>query len=157
MTTAPAALRVTSWTFDDDDETEAFRRDQLDEVVDFLFEHLDQFGDPREHVRRCLLQASGRGPAEGGTVTLARKDGELVGAVVTNDTHLSGYTPENLLVYVATHGGHRGEGIGRAVMERAVAAVEGSVALHVEPDNPAFELYRKLGFTHKYLEMRLER
>lgn len=157
MQTTHAALDVTSWTFASDDESERFRRDRLDEVAAFLYEHLGRYGDPLAHIRRCLLQASGRAPDEGGTVTLARREGELVGVVVTNDTHLAEYTPENLLVYIATHEGYRGQGIGRAVMERALASVEGSVALHVEPDNPAFALYRKLGFTHKYLEMRLER
>ncbi len=56
MTTAPAALRVTSWTFDDDEETTAFRRDHLDEVVDFLYEHLDQFGAPSAAV--CCRRAA---------------------------------------------------------------------------------------------------
>jgi ribosomal protein S18 acetylase RimI-like enzyme len=33
--------------------------------------------------------------------------------------------------------------------------LRGNIALHVEPDNPAKILYEKLGFTNKYLEMRL--
>ncbi|HAB28956.1 MAG TPA: GNAT family N-acetyltransferase, partial [Xanthomarina gelatinilytica] len=34
---------------------------------------------------------------------------------------------------------------------------EGDVALHVEPNNPAIKLYESLGFTNKYLEMRLKK
>lgn len=157
MTQSESTLALTSWTFSGPQEREAFRRDRLDDVAGFLHRHLGVYGDPIDQIRACLLRAAGDGPTDGGTVTVAEDAGEIVGAVVTNDTHMRGYTPENLLVYIATHEGHRGRGIGRALMERALDAVHGSVALHVEPDNPAAHLYRKLGFTHKYLEMRRER
>jgi len=39
-------------------------------------------------------------------------------------------------------------------METAISTAVGSIALHVEPNNPAKGLYEKLGFTNKYLEMR---
>ena len=42
-------------------------------------------------------------------------------------------------------------------MQIAIKTVEGAIALHVEPDNPAKFLYEKLGFTNKYLEMRLQK
>ena len=45
--------------------------------------------------------------------------------------------------------------IGKQLMEKAISIAEGNIALHVEPDNPAKKLYEKLGFTNKYLEMRL--
>lgn len=134
----------------------AFRRDGLERVAAFLREHLDQYGDPIDEIRAALLRAVGDGPHDGGSVTIAEIDGEVVGAVVTNDTHMTGYVPENLLVYVATHGGYRGRGIGKAILRAAIDACEGSIALHVEPDNPAVGLYRSLGFTNKYLEMRKE-
>jgi ribosomal protein S18 acetylase RimI-like enzyme len=41
------------------------------------------------------------------------------------------------------------------VITKAISIAEGNIALHVEPDNPAKGLYEKLGFTNKYLEMRL--
>ena len=40
-------------------------------------------------------------------------------------------------------------------MVEVMNRTKGGIALHVEPDNPAKFLYEKLGFTHKYLEMRL--
>ncbi|MDP5096315.1 MAG: GNAT family N-acetyltransferase, partial [Flavobacterium sp.] len=49
----------------------------------------------------------------------------------------------------------RGKGYGKQLMQKAIASVEGNIALHVEPNNPAKLLYEKLGFTNKYLEMRL--
>lgn len=148
---------LTTYTFEDEAQRAAFRRERLDATADFLFRHLGRYGDPRDQIVHCLHRASGSAATDGGTVTLAEQDGGLIGAAVTNDTHMSRYTPENLLVYIATHEEHRGRGVGAALLERVLATVEGSVALHVEPDNPAAHLYRKLGFTQKYLEMRLER
>ncbi len=157
MTQAQPTIALTTYTFEDEAQRAAFRRDRLDPAARFLFRHLGRYGDPLDQIEHCLRRASGSGPADGGTVTLAEHDGALIGAAVTNDTHMSLYTPENLLVYIATHEDHRGRGIGAALLERVLATVEGSVALHVEPDNPAAHLYRKLGFTQKYLEMRWER
>lgn len=156
MTTSQPSLVLTSYDFVGPDERVAFRRERLEELARFLHVHLGRYGDPIDQIRAALERASGDGPTDGGTVTIAEIDGEIVGAVVTNATHMRAYTPENLLVYVATHEGHRGRGIGRAVMERALDVVDGAVALHVEPDNPAVRLYERLGFTNKYLEMRRE-
>lgn len=156
MTTAETPLVLTSFDFVGADERANFRSDRLDAVARFLNEHLERYGDPLEHIVLCLERASGDAPTDGGTVTIAEIGDEIVGVVVTNDTHMRAYTPENLLVYIATHGAHRGRGIGKALIERTVELVEGSIALHVEPDNPAAGLYKKLGFTQKYLEMRRE-
>jgi [ribosomal protein S18]-alanine N-acetyltransferase len=70
---------------------------------------------------------------------------------------MSEYVPENLLVYIAVDGKTRGRGIGKSLMEKAVEAARGDVALHVEPDNPARRLYERIGFTSKYLEMRFKK
>ena len=70
---------------------------------------------------------------------------------------MDGYIPENILVYIATHHDYRGKGLGKQLMQIAIKTVEGAIALHVEPDNPAKFLYEKLGFTNKYLEMRLQK
>ncbi|MCB0741696.1 MAG: GNAT family N-acetyltransferase, partial [Chitinophagaceae bacterium] len=68
-----------------------------------------------------------------------------------------GYIPENILVYIAVHKSYRGKGLGKELMKKTMDRAKGSIALHVEPDNPAKFLYEKLGFTNKYLEMRLQR
>jgi ribosomal-protein-alanine N-acetyltransferase len=63
--------------------------------------------------------------------------------------------PENILVYIAVDDQHRGKGIGGKIMGMAIKMANGAIALHVEADNPAKKLYERLGFTNKYLEMRL--
>jgi ribosomal protein S18 acetylase RimI-like enzyme len=127
----------------------------IQHIVDFLARHLDQFGDDPEDIRKAIeYSLSPSDSGKGGFVMTARDNDRLVGAVVVNETGMEGYIPENILVYIAVHQDSRGKGLGKMLMEKALHTACGSVALHVEPDNPAVGLYRKLGFTNKYLEMR---
>ncbi|MCC5938983.1 MAG: GNAT family N-acetyltransferase [Lunatimonas sp.] len=128
---------------------------QKKEIADFLFQHLDQYGDPHEHIMRCLDYALDQAVDKGGFAVLAREENLVVGTVVVNKTGMSGYIPENILVYIAVDASQRGKGLGKRLMQMAINMAQGSIALHVEPDNPARNLYEKLGFTNKYLEMRL--
>lgn len=130
---------------------------QKNEIADFLFEHLDQYGDPKTHIMRCLDYALDQAGDKGGFVVMAREDGKIVGTVVVNKTGMSGYIPENILVYIAVDASQRGKGLGKKLMQTAIDMAHGDIALHVEPDNPAKFLYEKLGFTNKYLEMRLKK
>lgn len=126
-------------------------------IRDFLFDHLDQYGDTKEDIMKAINYALNKGITPGGFVLVGKDGDETVGAVVVNRTGMEGYIPENILVYIATHRERRGKGYGKALMQTAVDTAEGNIALHVEPDNPARKLYEKLGFTSKYLEMRLNK
>lgn len=131
-------------------------KDQLhnDEViVDFLHTHLEQYGDAKKDIQRCLDYVFDRG----GFILLGLEDKEIKGAVVVNETGMGGYIPENILVYIAVHHDQRGKGVGKQLMENALKLCKGDVALHVEEDNPAKFLYEKVGFTNPYLEMRYKR
>tara|TARA_R110000850_G_scaffold203228_1_gene329572 strand:+ start:188999 stop:189442 length:444 start_codon:yes stop_codon:yes gene_type:complete len=131
---------------------------EKDKIVNFLFAHLGEYGDPKEHILSCLDYAIMESPsAAGGFALVCEEKGEIMGATIINKTGMSGYIPENILVYIAVHEDARGKGIGKTLMEKAIDLADGGIALHVEPDNPAKKLYEKLGFTNKYLEMRLRR
>lgn len=129
------------------------------DIADFLFEHLDEFGDSKEAILRCIAYAYGDGikNCRDGFVLVAHKNDEILGVVIINDTNMSGYIPEHILVYIAVHAKARGQGVGSKLMEHTIAETQGDIALHVEPDNPARHLYEKAGFTNKYLEMRLKK
>lgn len=127
---------------------------QEKEVVDFLHKHLDEYGDPEQHIAAALEYACSNHKGKGGFALVGKSGGRAVGAVIVNQTGMSGYIPENILVYIAVDSSVRGKGIGKRLMEQALKFANGDVALHVEPDNPAKHLYEKLGFTNKYLEMR---
>lgn len=128
---------------------------QKNEIADFLFVHLGQYGDPKEDIMKCLDYALDQSLHAGGFVVMARENGKILGALIMNKTGMSGYIPENILVYIAVDAEQRGKGIGGKIMEMAIKVANGSIALHVEPDNPAKKLYERIGFTNKYLEMRL--
>jgi ribosomal protein S18 acetylase RimI-like enzyme len=126
-------------------------------IVDFLYENLEEFGDPRPDIDKAVAYALKETKSFGGFILKAVIDGKIVGVVVVNRTGMKDYIPENILVYIATHKEYRGQGIGKALMKKASRVSDGDIALHVEPDNPARFLYEKMGFTSKYVEMRLHK
>lgn len=123
-------------------------------LTDFLHIHMKPYEDKWEDVQRGLGYALSARPSEGGFILLAARKEELMGATVFLKTGMKGYVPENLLLFICVRPDLRGAGIGEALIRRALAKCQGSVKLHVEPDNPALRLYERVGFTNKYLEMR---
>ena len=128
---------------------------EKEEIVQFLFDHLDEFGDDKADILKCVDYAVKDVSSFGGHILIGSVNDVIASIVIINKTGMKGYIPENILVYIATNRDFRGQGIGKAMMEESIKLANGSIALHVEPNNPAKFLYEKLGFTNKYLEMRL--
>lgn len=127
------------------------------EISNFLFTHLEKYGDKLESIEKAMDYAVSESSGKGGFVLVGYDNEDIVGAIVVNNTGMSGYIPENILVYIAVHSDARGKGYGKKLMEKAISETEGDIALHVEANNPAKKLYEKLGFTNPYLEMRLKK
>lgn len=132
-------------------------KEKKEELIQFLFTHLEQYGDKKEDIEKCYKYAMQHNNADGGFVIEALYEGQLVGVSIINKTGMNGFIPENILVYIATHKDYRGKGIGSKLLQTIIETCEGNIALHVEHDNPALQLYKKFGFTNKYLEMRLNK
>ncbi|PKP30410.1 MAG: GNAT family N-acetyltransferase [Bacteroidetes bacterium HGW-Bacteroidetes-16] len=125
------------------------------EIIDFLYHNLENYGDPKADIEKCIEYAMKETPSFGGFVLVSYDGPTMTGVVVVNQTGMKDYIPENILVYIATHQEMRGQGIGKKLMRDTIQMANGNIALHVEPDNPARFLYEKVGFTSKYIEMRL--
>lgn len=132
-------------------------QNEKEAILNFLFKNLEQYGDPKQDIEKCMNYALNETPSFGGFIVTASLENNIAGAVIVNQTGMKDYIPENILVYIATDANQRGKGIGKALMQHAIDNAQGNIALHVEPDNPARKLYEKLGFTNKYLEMRLNK
>ncbi|MGM0612851.1 MAG: GNAT family N-acetyltransferase [Bacteroidota bacterium] len=128
-----------------------------EDYVDFLYNHLDKFGDPKSAINKCLDFAFEKNGGLGGFMLAAFDDDKLVGALVMNNTGMSEFIPENILVYVAVHESMRGKGFGKQIVEKAINMADGNVKLHVEYENPAKRLYERVGFQSKYAEMRYDK
>jgi ribosomal protein S18 acetylase RimI-like enzyme len=144
-------LNIKSIFSNEDFEKLSISRNQF---IDFLFKYLDAFGDPKTDIEKCLDYAFSNNPGMGGFALAAFDDDEFIGALIMNKTGMSGYIPDNILVYVAVHPKTRGKGIGRQIVDKSIEIADGDVKLHVEYDNPAKRLYERVGFTNKYAEMR---
>lgn len=117
-------------------------------VANFLYEHLGRYGDELKDIKHCLDYSMKEVTNQGGFVIVCKDGRSIVGVVVVNQTGMSKYIPENILVYIATHKKYRGKGVGKTLMQNAIKYSKGDIALHVEPDNPAKFLYEKLGFSN---------
>lgn len=125
-----------------------------DMLVDFLFTQLEQFSDPKEHINKCLDYALSNDSSRGGFALIAYVDNKIVGAVIMNNTGMSHYIPEWILVYIAVDSLYRGNEIGKQIIEEVYKNCDGNIKLHVEYDNPAKRLYERMGFVNKYADMR---
>ncbi|KAB8155012.1 GNAT family N-acetyltransferase [Kordia sp. TARA_039_SRF] len=143
LTTFDAFNRITPFT--------------IERVTNFLFTHLEQYGDSKSAIRKAINYAAKERTGLGGYIFTIEDNNDIVGAVVINKTGMDEYIPENILVYIATHKDYRGKGIGKKLMQYTIDNCKGDIALHVEKDNPARFLFEKLGYTNPYLEMRLKR
>lgn len=139
--------------------THSIEKTEISNLTAFLFKHLDQYGDPENDIRKAIDYALGKENKPGGIIVTAINDEtkKLQGVCIVNKTGMSGYIPENILVYIATDKECRGQGIGKNIMQKVIENTEGDIALHCENENPARHLYEKLGFKSKYLEMRLKK
>ena len=122
------------------------------ELTNFLHHSLGEFKDPKDDIVEALDYAQNKG----GFIYTLREASELLGAVVVLKTHMSGFVPENFLVYIAIKPDQRGKGLGQKLLKFVQEDLAGKISLHVEHDNPAKRLYERVGFTNKYTEMRWE-
>ena len=125
--------------------------------IDFLHCHLGQYKDSKEDISKAVDYAFSDVEGKGGFLLAAIKDGVVLGEVVINDSGMSGYIPEHVLVYITVDKKQRGKGIGKKLIEKAIKNCEGDISLHVEYGNSAYEIYKHVGFTTKYAEMRYKK
>ena len=128
-----------------------------EKFIDFLYTHLDQFGDTKSAISKCIDFAFGKNGGLGGFLLTAYWNDELCGELIMNKTGMSEFIPENILVYIAVDSKFRNKGIGKQIAERGIKEADGDVKLHVEYENPAKRLYERIGFTTKYAEMRFNK
>lgn len=126
-------------------------------IINFLYDNLQEYGDPKPDIEKAVNYALKETASFGGFILVSYLEDKISGVVVVNQTGMKDYIPENILVYIATHKEHRGKGLGKKLMEKTIDIAKGSIALHVEPENPARFLYEKVGFNSKYIEMRYKK
>jgi ribosomal protein S18 acetylase RimI-like enzyme len=128
-----------------------------EDLVNFLHEKMKPYQDTTVDVDRAMDYVFDKTKYSGGFTMLAHYGERLAGACVMPRSGMTGYIPENVLLFVCIDPDLRGRGLGRKLIERSIEECEGNVKLHVEYDNPAKRLYERIGFTNKYAEMRYEK
>ncbi len=125
-----------------------------DDFAEKLHEMLIPFEDTIPDILSGINYAMDRSGNRGGFILAAMEENEIAGILVMLKTNMSGYVPENLLLYIAVDSNRRGRGTGTKLLKKALKLCNGDVKLHVEYDNPAKHLYQRMGFKSKYADMR---
>jgi GNAT superfamily N-acetyltransferase len=125
-----------------------------EQLAVFLHGSLKPYEDTMPDIRQGIAGALKPLLGKAGFILIAELDREPVGALVMLRTGMKGFVPENLLLWVAVAPKVRGKGVGSRVIRRSFELADGDVKLHVEYDNPAKQLYERLGMINKYAEMR---
>lgn len=112
----------------------------------------------RENIAEAVEYAIKLKPSFGGFVLTAEQEGQIVGAIVANRTGMGSYNPNHILVFVTLHQDYQeDEALTKSLIQKAIRHAKGDIAMHVRPDNPALQLYEKIGFKAQYLELRLSK
>lgn len=125
-------------------------------LVRFLLEHSENV--TKKGIEEAIEYAVKSKPSFGGFIMAAHQNGKLVAVVVANRTGMGGYVPNNIFVFVTQHREflHEEDQM-LSLLRKAISYADGDVALHVKPDNPTLELFKKIGFEAQYLELRLSK
>lgn len=126
-------------------------------LIHFIHATMTPWQDTQGDISRGLDYAFSKESGKGGFLILVTRGEELCGSLLMLNTGMGGFVPENLLLFVSVNPALRGHGLGTKIIDRALQECEGAIKLHVDHDNPAKRLYERLGFQHKYAEMRLSR
>jgi predicted GNAT family acetyltransferase len=114
--------------------SQAFRKLTLADVPDMLA--LTKLTEPGPFLLRTIELGAYYGIHESGSLV----------AMAGERLHLTGFTEVSA---VCTHPSFRGRGYGNALMSIVISGIMNrgeTPFLHVRTDNPAIELYKKLGF-----------
>jgi ribosomal-protein-alanine N-acetyltransferase len=125
-----------------------------DSLARFVYENIKPYEDTLEDTRRAIEIAIDPDRPKGAFILMAESEQKPVGALIMLRTGMKGYVPENILLMVCVHPSTRGQGVGGLLIRKGIELADGDVKLHVEYDNPAKQVYEKIGFTTKYAEMR---
>ena len=90
------------------------------EIINFLYDNLEQYGDPKKDIQKAIEYSTKEITSFGGFTMLITDDNNIVGITVINETGMGGFIPENILVYIATHKKYRGQGLGKKLMQKAI-------------------------------------
>lgn len=122
-------------------------------VVKFLYDNQGDCEIEKADISSAIEYAMKDRPSFGGYIVTVEKDNQIVAATVVNKTGMSGYGPENILVYFGTQQDSTYE-VNRKMLDKTIKVAKGDIAFLVTPDNPWKNIFRKLGFESKLLEMK---
>ena len=123
-------------------------------VVHLLCQNSDSTNG--EEIAEALDYALKNRPSFGGYIFTLWENDQVISCVVVNQTGMGPYNPGYVLVYAVLHPDYlQEEDLLQDLVQRAVRHAKGEIAMHLRPNNPGIDLFKRMGFTEKYVELRL--
>lgn len=124
-------------------------------IVKFLFQHSED--KDSNTIREAMDYALKNKPSFGGFIFTCWEASRPIAVVLVNNTGMSGFSPQYLLVYACLDPDlHEEPQILCELVRQAVRHCHGDIALHLRPDSPALPVFQSLGFREQYLELRFD-
>ena len=86
------------------DKKQLFKTAKQEEVNNFLFKSLQEYGDPKSDINDAMNYALGLENSPGGFVLVAFDENKVVGSVVVNRTGMKKYIPEIVCMNFSVRG-----------------------------------------------------
>lgn len=122
-------------------------------LTKFLFDNQGDCKIEKKDITSAIEYAMKDRPSFGGYVVTVENNNNIIAATVVNKTGMAGYGPENILVYFATQQ-DTDFSQNRTLLDKTIKIAKGDIAFLVTPDNPWKNIFKKLGFGSKILEMK---
>ncbi|MFT5581028.1 MAG: ribosomal-protein-alanine N-acetyltransferase [Lentimonas sp.] len=127
---------------------------EKNQLIDFLHFNMGDFTPSKETICKSIDYAVKETPSFGGFIVVSHLNEEITGVAVINQTGMTAYNPENLLVYLATAVDHRKKGIAKRLVAKTIDLTNGNIALNIAANDPSTEIYQHFGFTNSHRQMR---
>lgn len=127
-------------------------------LVKFLYNNQGKCEIEKADITSSIEYAMKERPSFGGFILTAEREKEIVAAMIVNKTGMTGYGPENILVYFgADESADNHDEVSRDMLQKTIKMTNEDIAFLVTPDNPWKSIFRRLGFEAQLLEMKYAR
>jgi len=124
-------------------------------LVKFLFNNQGERDIEKADITSSIEYAMKERPSFGGFILTAEREEQIVAAMIINKTGMTGYGPENILVYFgADESTENHQDVSRELLQKTIKMTHEDIAFLVTPDNPWKAIFRRLGFESKLMEMK---
>lgn len=127
------------------------------QIIDFLYKYLDQYGTSAKAIRESLDYALTDQEQSGGFVIISLISDKIAGIAIMIKSGMGSFMANNFLQFLAVSSKYRNQGIAKRLISESIKITDGNIAILISPDHPAKPIFNKMGFKLRHSELVYER